>query len=142
VGGIGGRVSAAIHIDDALLRHPREQHVIREDGLGGGVDFLPDADSRVAARRINVANGPALIFGDSELGGVPCISAQARGGVDREAEIIAQAGTAATLGVIFMEARSPFAGGVELRERGERTAAGDARAGCGGAWDLLGPSFY
>jgi len=47
--------------------------VIGDELLGGHVDLLPDAHLRGAARRIIVADGAALIFGEREQGRVPAI---------------------------------------------------------------------
>ena len=41
LGGVGGWMCASVHVDDPLLSHPGEKHVVGDKLLGGRVDFLP-----------------------------------------------------------------------------------------------------
>src|SRR5438105_12872038 len=88
----------------------------------------------------------ALMLGQREDRCVPAVGVQARGGVDRQAEIIANLGSRDAFRLIFVEARRPLAGEIVAgrvrdllrtrRKDRERDARGDDRYSEGEAFSL------
>ena len=105
MGRVVGWMRPAVHINDSLLRHPRQQHVIRDDFLRGPVHLLPDPHLRLTARLIIVADGPALIFRQRQQGGIPAIGAQTGRGIDRQPQVVTEIRSSRSLRLIFVEPR-------------------------------------
>jgi hypothetical protein len=59
----------------------------------------------------------ALVLGQSLNRRVPAIGPKAGGVVEGKAEIVAEFGAGYALGLVFVKARGPFAGKVDLSER-------------------------
>ena len=60
----------------------------------------------------------ALVFRQFEKRSVPAIGAEAGGGVNRDAEVVADFRTGDALRLIFVKARRPFSGGIALGKGG------------------------
>ena len=104
----------AIHPERPPLLKIADVLVNRHDLLRLGMPFLPDAHVQRPAQDIRRRMRPALMLGDREARGVPCLGKGAGAVVDRQAQVVAKRRPRNPLGLVLVKEAVPTARQIRL----------------------------